>query len=203
MKKLFVMFGVCAFLFASTQAFAQVKEKPVEAPKEKMCEKSCDSKFADPEVIAQFKMEYLHNHLKYEGKQNDAFWKAYDKYNKAQQAAQEKYKKALEKEGIPANQCCMKEGNDKLSPAQKTKAYTLDLGKRQSLLAAEQTFFKEISKALNKEQIAQYLDAVRDCNRELAMIREKEANRNAKHSFKAGAKKPSVGVTKQLKPKDR
>ena len=100
----------------------------------------------------------------------------------------------MEKEGIPAQGCCKKGEPAKLTSDQKVKAHTIDLEKKQALLAAERSFFKEISKSLDKDMVVHYLDVEKGFKREMDIRHEKEHGKQAKPS------KPAMKVTPEKKP---
>lgn len=139
----------------------------------KVCAKECHKdvpKLLTPSSIAMLKEEFFKENLNLNANQKDAFWKAYNKYTAAQKQAMENEKKAMEKAGIPAHHCSKDANASKPTAEQKVAAYSIQLEKRQAMLTAEQNFLNEISKALTKEQVAQYLQLEKAFKMEMAKL---------------------------------
>lgn len=170
MKKILVLFSFCAMILACTPSFAQnAPQKENTCDKENhQCTHQCHQpKILTPASIAMLKEEFFKENLKLNDNQKDAFWKSYNKYENAKKQAMENEKTAMSKAGLPEHHGCQDHGGAKLTDEQKVSMYSIQLEKRQAMLTAEQTFFKEISKTLNNEQIAQYLELEKCFNMEM------------------------------------
>lgn len=176
MKKIFVLFSLCAMLFAWNSVSAQENKEAHHCSQgHAQCSHQCQQpKLLTPNSIAMLKEEFFKENLKLNDNQKDAFWKSYNKYEAAKKQANENEKTAKEKAGIPAHHGCKSHGNCQMTDQQKVKAYNIQLEKRQALLSAEQTFFKEISKNLTDEQIAQYLGLEKAFQMEMAKLKGSE-----------------------------
>lgn len=155
MKKLIALLCLCITFGCASPIFAQCDKNAGHCSHNKTECKSSHPKLMTPGTVKLLKENYIKENLTLNDNQKDAFWKAYQKYEAAKTQANETARTAMEKAGISNHECC-KEGN-RPTDEQAVAAYTIQLEKRQALLAAEQAFFKEISKNLTKEQIAQYL----------------------------------------------
>lgn len=170
MKKTFVLFSLCALILASIPTFAQnaPNGEPTCNKENHPCTHQCHQpQILTPASIAMLKEEFFKENLKLNDNQKDAFWKAYNKYEKAKKQAMENTKANMEKAGLPSHHGCKDHGNAKLTDEQKVAMYRIQLENRQAMLTAEQNFFNEISKTLSNEQIAQYLDLEKLFNMEL------------------------------------
>ncbi len=169
MKKLFVLFSLLAIM-SGTSVFAQ--DSAGKCNKDgKECSKECHSKLLSPKVMDMIKEEFFKENMKLESKQNDAFWKAYYKYESAQKQAKENAKAAKEKAGITTGHCSHGNNHAKLTADQQVAMHNIQLETRQSLLSAEQTFYKELSKNLSNEQIAQYMQLEKSYQMEMMKIK--------------------------------
>lgn len=204
MKKIFVLFSLCAMLFAWNSVSAQENKEAHQCSKEHaQCSHQCQQpKLLTPNTISMLKEEFFKENLKLNDNQKDAFWKSYNKYEAAKKQANENEKTAKEKAGIPAHHGCKSHGNCQMTDQQKVKAYSIQLEKRQALLSAEQTFLKEISKNLTDEQIAQYLGLEKAFHMEMAKLKGAEFSQHSEGHHNCGHR-PDMSKVKMDKPQPR
>ncbi len=176
MKKILVLTSLFALMMAWTPSFAQNAKDTVPEKCSKQCSKQCCSqpKILTPETVKMLKEAYFKENLKMDEKQQTAFWKSYNNYENAKKQACTNAKAAMEKAGLPAIPDCKSPCNAKLTADQKVAQLNIQLEKRQAMLSAEQTFYKELSKTLNNEQIAQYLDLEKSFQMEMRKLQGNE-----------------------------
>lgn len=149
--------------------------------------KTSQPQLLTPAAVNLLKENFFNENLPMNDKQKDAFWKSYNKYQKALEQAHADAKAAREKAGIP----CCKNTDTKPTDAQKVAMYNIQLNKRQAELTAEQAFFKEISKSLNEEQLATYLGLEKKFKMELAKLQHNNKN---KGNYGHNGQRPAHGM---------
>lgn len=178
MKKIFSILSLAAFIFAGISANAQVVTAQKSNPNHPECSRehshNSGSPILTPKAINMLKEEYLKSNLSFPEKELNAFWKYYKRLEDNKLKACENAKAAMEKAGIPTDQCCKEGKPAKLTDEQKVSAHQIMLQKHQDILSAEQQFFKELLKNFTTEQVAQYLQLEKDFEKELSVIQEKE-----------------------------
>lgn len=169
MKKIFVLFSLCAFMMVGTSAFAQESNHKCQHGG-KECNHQCHPKVLTPNTISMLKEEFFKENLTLNDNQKDAFWKSYNKYENAKKQAKENAHAAMKKAGLPEGQCCKNVKPDNLTADQKVALNNIQLDSRQALLNAEQTFYKELAKNLTNEQIVKYMHLEKVFQMEMAKM---------------------------------
>lgn len=173
MKRIIAVVCFCIALGISSSAIAQCDKHAETCNHNQTSCKMSQPQLLSPSAIKLLKENYINENLPMSDKEKDAFWKSYNKYQKALKQAHADAKAAREKAGIP----CCKDKDAKPTDAQKVAMYNIQLNKRQAELTAEQTFFKEISKTLNDEQLAKYLGLEKSFKMELAKLQHGNKNK--------------------------
>lgn len=203
MKRIIAVVCFCITLGISSSAFAQCDKhatpcnhnQPTCNHDQSACKMS-HPQLLSPAAIKLLKENYINENLPMSDKEKDAFWKSYNKYQKALEQARADAKAAREKAGIP---CCKDKDAKQPTDAQKVAMYNIQLNKRQAELTAEQTFFKEISKTLNEEQVAKYLGLEKSFKMELAKLHH---DNNGKGHYGHNGQRP-VNDGKDMKCKNQ
>lgn len=169
MKKIFVLFSLCALMMVGTSAFAQEGNHKCQH-EGKECTHQCHPKVLTPNTISMLKEEFFKENLKMDDKQKDAFWKAYNKYENAKKQAKENAKAAMKKAGLPEGHCPKSMDHGKLTADQKVALHNIQLESRQAMLKAEQTFYQELAKSLTNEQIVEYMGLEKAFQMEMAKM---------------------------------
>lgn len=173
MKRLFVLFSLCAVLAAGSSVQAQCSKDANKCQKNnKECGQKCHPSLMTPATVDLLKEAYLKENLKLNDNQKDAFWKSYNKYGEAQKQAAENKKQSMLKAGFSGACCKM----DTVKPTDEkiVACHNIRLEYQQALLKAEQTFFNEISKNLSKEQVAQYIRLEKGFEMEMKGLMKKD-----------------------------
>lgn len=173
MKKIFVLFSLCALMMVGTTAFAQEGNHKCQHDG-KECAHQCHPKVLTPNTISMLKEEFFKENLKLNDNQKDAFWKSYNKYEAAKKQAKENAKAAMKKAGLPEGHCGNCKNHEKLTADQKVALHNIQLESRQAMLNAEQTFYKELAKSLSNEQIVDYMGLEKAFQMEMAKMKGAE-----------------------------
>ena len=177
MKKVFVLFSMFAIMMAGYSAFAQEGEHHCQHQGQEghKCSHQCQQpKILTENTVTMLKEEFFKANLKLNDNQKDAFWKSYNKYETAKKQAKENAHAAMKKAGLPEHACAMAD-KAQFTPDQKVALHNIQLDARQAKLSAEQTFYKELAKNLNNEQIAQYMQLEKLFQMQMAKMNKGEA----------------------------
>ncbi len=170
MKKIFVLFSMCALMMVGTSAFAQEGQHKCQHDGKECTHQCHQPKVLTPNTISMLKEEFFKENLKLNDNQKDAFWKAYNKYENAKKQAKENAKAAMKKAGLPEGHCPKSMDHGKLTADQKVALHNIQLESRQAMLKAEQTFYQELAKSLTNEQIVEYMGLEKAFQMEMAKM---------------------------------
>ncbi len=183
MKKMFLLFSLSALLLGG-KVYAQNSNNNTDSKtttEKGQCEKSCQKppQVLTPESIELLKEAYIKENLTMSDKEQTAFWKSYEKYNEAKKQACDDAKSAMEKAGIKTS-CEKKDKSEqtkedtKPTAEQQVTMKTIQMEKRQSMLSAEQTFYKELAKNLSNDQIVQYMQLEKAFQMEMKKLQQRD-----------------------------
>lgn len=105
-------------------------------------------------MMIKMKREFIQENFVIESSQKEAFWKAYDEYEKNILSAHKEQREFRKKNNIPSKMTADSLSN--LSDEAILSYYENNFSTKSQLLKAEEKFFKELRGILKPQQIAQY-----------------------------------------------